>query len=240
MIFSTILTVPVTTATSGTGQQSPFDRHRIDLESYDDVYVVGDVHGCLEALETLLSRLDLGADDLAIFVGDLVRKGPESEAVLDRVRTSPQLTSVRGNNEQKLLEGRASVEDLGPTAYRYMESLPTAISWEGGLVVHGGVDPERPLDAHSSEAVLTMRSHDGGGYDGPFWFDEYEGPPRVFFGHTVLDAPLECEWAVGLDTGCVYGGSLTAYDVRRERFVSVATDGYRDRSAGKIVSTAGR
>lgn len=61
-----------------------------------------------------------------------------------------------------------------------------------------------------------MRSPNGDGYDGPFWFETYEGPPRVFFGHTVLEEPFEREWTVGLDTGCVYGGTVTAYDVCEE------------------------
>nr|WP_277410198.1 metallophosphoesterase [Natrinema longum] len=185
----------------------------------------------------MLDTLEVGANDLAVFVGDLVRKGPESKAVLDRVRRSSQLVSVRGNNEQKLLEGEASLPDLDVVDYQYLESLPAAISWDGGLVVHGGLDPSRPLSAHSDEDVLTLRSPDGDGYDGPFWFESYEGPPRVFFGHTVLADPIEREWAVGLDTGCVYGGRLTAYDVRRGEVVSVAGTSHVERSSEKIVTT---
>ncbi|SEP71025.1 metallophosphoesterase family protein [Natrinema salaciae] len=225
----------MTTATHALDDAVSFDYRHLDLESKDDVYVVGDVHGCLDALEALLERLDLGPNDLAVFVGDLVRKGPESKAVLDRVRRSPQLLSVRGNNEQKILEGSASLSALDSTDHQYLESLPTAISWDGGLVVHGGVDPTRPLSAHSADDVSTMRSPNGDGYDGPFWFERYDGPPRVFFGHTVLAEPIERAWAVGLDTGCVYGGTLTAYDVGRERTIRVPGTGHVDRSAEKIV-----
>ena len=230
----------MTIASSAPGDDVSFDQRRIDVDSYDDVYVVGDVHGCLDALERLLSRLEFGANDLAIFVGDLVRKGPESKAVLDRVRESPQLRSVRGNNEQKLLDGEAELPELDPSDRRYIESLPTAVSWADNLVVHGGVDPNRPLRDHSTDDLLTMRSPDGDGYDGPFWFDEYADGPRVFFGHTVLEAPLERERAVGLDTGCVYGGQLTAYDVRRERFVSVSTPERVSRPDEKFVVVEGR
>nr|WP_049928271.1 metallophosphoesterase family protein [Halopiger goleimassiliensis] len=225
---------------SRTNEGPSFSRRVIDLERYEDVYVVGDVHGCYEALDTLLSTLELGEDDLAVFVGDLVRKGPESAAVLERIRTSPQLLSVRGNNEQKLLDGEASLPELDEADREFLTSLPTAIAWEDGLVVHGGVDPSRPLGTHSDGDVLTMRSPDGDGYDGPFWFDAYEGPPRVFFGHTVLEEPLEREWVIGLDTGCVYGGALTAYDLRRERFVSVSADGYQNRPDAKFVDVEKR
>ncbi|RLM53003.1 serine/threonine protein phosphatase, partial [Halorubrum sp. Atlit-26R] len=79
----------------------------------------------------------------------------------------------------------------------------------------------------------------GGSYDSPYWYEEYAGPPRVFFGHTVLDEPVVSEWAVGLDTGCVYGGSLTAYDLREETLTAVpALRGGVDRSDAKVVDVA--
>jgi hypothetical protein len=43
-----------------------------------------------------------------------------------------------------------------------------------------------------------------------FWTHHWKGPERVIFGHTVCDRPLITEHAVGIDTGCVYGRSLTA------------------------------
>lgn len=36
-------------------------------------------------------------------------------------------------------------------------------------------------------------------------------PPRVYFGHTVLSAPYITPWTIGLDTGCCFGGALSAY-----------------------------
>ena len=216
-----------------------FDHRHIDLEKRDDVYVIGDVHGCLDALEDLLETLDLADNDLAVFVGDLVRKGPESKAVLDRVRQSPRLLSVKGNNEQKLIDGEKSLSSLDLADQQYLKSLPTAISWDGGLVVHGGVDPNRPLSAHATDDLLTMRAPDGDGYDGPFWFEQYDRTPRVFFGHTVLDAPVVGDGAIGLDTGCVYGGTLTAYDCGADEFVGVeARETYQKRSESKFVDPA--
>jgi hypothetical protein len=43
----------------------------------------------------------------------------------------------------------------------------------------------------------------------------------VIFGHTVLDSPLISEWAVGIDTGCVHGGTLTAVVLPDWKVVSV-------------------
>jgi serine/threonine protein phosphatase 1 len=217
------------------------DAHRqLELSDWDDVYVFGDVHGCLEPFERLLSTLDVTDDDLVVIVGDLVRKGPDSAGVVDRVRNAENIFSVRGNNEEKLLRGEKTVEGIDGPELEWLRSLPVAIHWDGGLVVHGGVDPREPLAAHTIDDLQNTRSlAPDGGYESPFWYERHEGPPRVFFGHTVLESPVDREWAVGLDTGCVYGGDLTAYDVRRETFHSVP--GRHDsvtRSSSKIVTPA--
>ncbi len=214
---------------------------RFDVASFEDIYVVGDVHGCIDELRDLLDVLRPGADDLVVFVGDLVRKGPDSEAVLDLVAGAPNMASVRGNNEQKFLDGEKPADrlggDLDPLA-----SMPAAVSFGDALVVHGGVDPRRPFDDHSLVDLLETRAvPPENGYDGPFWFELHEGPPRVFFGHTVLSSPVARDWAVGLDTGCVYGGELTAYDYRADEFVSVpARETYRHRDDDSIVDPPGR
>lgn len=212
---------------------------RIDSTASEDIYIVGDVHGSRAALESLLATLDPGENDLVLFVGDLVRKGPNSPGVIDLVRGDDRLVSVRGNNEQKIVAGRTSPPWLREGDRAYFASLPIAISFDDAIVVHGGVDPDRPLEDHTQEALLTMRAPHGSGYDGPLWYENYDGPHRVFFGHTVHERPVEREYAVGLDTGCVYGGTLTAYDYRRDRIVTVdpaAT--HQQRSDEKIVTVA--
>jgi serine/threonine protein phosphatase 1 len=209
---------------------------RLDTSTIENVYVVGDVHGCLAELQTLWERLDPGSDDRVVFVGDLVRKGPASDEVVEFVRTRENAISVRGNNEQKLVRGTAEA-GLSAASREAIESFPLVVSWDDRMAVHGGVHPERPLDAHAPDDLLEMRAvPKANGYDGPFWFELHEGPRRVFFGHTVLAAPFVEEWAVGLDTGCVYGGALTAYDCRRSELVSVPAERtYQSRSEDKIL-----
>lgn len=215
----------------------PGRHRRIDSADYNDIYVVGDVHGCREAFEALLGELSLGPDDVLVTVGDLVRKGPDSGGVLDIVRVQENVISVRGNNEQHLVSGRKSHPDHGAEDIAFMESLPLAVSWDDVLVVHGGVDHRRPLADHTREDLLNMRSLAGNGYERPYWFETRAEGPRVFFGHTVLSEPFESPYAVGLDTGCVYGGQLTAYDYRRERFISVESPAaHHHRDEGNIVS----
>jgi serine/threonine protein phosphatase 1 len=216
------------------------DRHkRIDAGDYTNIYIVGDVHGSRATLEKLLAALELKEDELVIFVGDLVRKGPDSPGVIDLVRDDRRLVSVRGNNEQKIVRGDKDPDWIREGERAYLESLPVVISFDEALVVHGGLDPERTLEDHTVEELLTMRSPHGDGYAGPFWYDDYDGPYRVFFGHTVHESPIEREYAVGLDTGCVYGGMLTAYDYRREKYITAEqTTTHQERDDSKVVSLA--
>ena len=69
---------------------------------------IGDVHGCLEELITLLSRLEYNsACDTLVFVGDLVDRGPESVGVVRHVRElqaehgQEKVQCVMGNHEEK-------------------------------------------------------------------------------------------------------------------------------------------
>jgi serine/threonine protein phosphatase 1 len=214
------------------------DAHRrIDADAWERIYVVGDVHGCRRELDRLLDRLDPTPEDLVVFVGDLVRKGPDSAGVVERVRSRPNFLSVRGNNEEKLLRGESSVEGLTDDHRSWIADLPVAVGWDDALVVHAGVDPRKPLARHTVDDFENVRELGDGSYEPPFWYDGYEGSTRVFFGHTPLERPVVRDCAVGLDTGCVYGGELTAYDCERDRFVSVAPDRtVRERPARKFVT----
>ena len=211
---------------------------RLDGGRWEDIYVVGDVHGCLSEVEAFVEKLSVGPDDLVVFVGDLVRKGPDSCGVLEFVMEHQNMFTVRGNNEQKLIDGDAELPALGPEHLKYVESMPVIISWDDVAVVHGGIDHRKPLAEHSVDELLNMRSlAEEGGYNRPFWFETRRESPRVFFGHTVLTEPLETESAVGLDTGCVHGRQLTAYDYRASRFVTLSPDTtYKNRSSDSIVT----
>ena len=219
----------------GAGVDIP--HQRIDSTAWEDIYVVGDVHGCRGTLERLLDELDPSSDDLVVFVGDLLRKGPDSSGTLELLRERPNLRAVRGNNEQKLVDGWESIDSLTDDDLAYLDSLPVALSWDDAMVVHGGIDHRKPLAEHTATELLNTRSlAPEGGYERPYWFETRGERPRVFFGHTVLTEPLVSPYAVGLDTGCVYGGQLTAYDYREETLLSVEPpETYRSRSPDSIV-----
>ena len=92
------------------------------------------------------------------------------------------------------------------------------------LVVHAGVPPRGEISQGSpSQFVYPGRVR---GKRSPFWFERYPGPQLVLFGHVPNPEPFvrrskDRIVALGLDTGCVYGGKLSAYCPQEDAFVSV-------------------
>jgi hypothetical protein len=86
----------------------------------------------------------------------------------------------------------------------------------GARVVHAGVLPGVLIEEQLKKTLLHVRTVGSNGEpredkDGRApWGKEYEGPPHVVFGHNAAPRPQLQPWATGLDTGCVYGGHLTA------------------------------
>ena len=211
--------------------------HRLDRSDYQNIFVIGDVHGCRGTLERLISAIDPSPDDLLVLVGDLVRRGPDSRGVIELVRSSPNIRSVRGNNEEKIILGRKRVPDLTVKDIRWLRTLPVAISWPGNLVIHGGFDPWKPLENHTVHDLQNIASIADDGADRPYWWEVYTGRVRVFFGHKVLERPLVGDSAIGLDTGCCYGGQLSAFDCSTGRVITEkAPETYKDRPPRKVIS----
>ncbi|MFP4117275.1 MAG: metallophosphoesterase family protein [Salinivenus sp.] len=210
---------------------------RVDPSDWADIYVVGDVHGCIDELEQMLDELAITEDDLVLFVGDLVRKGPDSQAVVDRVRSTENMMTIRGNNEQKIIDGTAD-PGLDDDAKDYIASLPLAISVGQNLLVHGGIDIEKALTDQTEDDLLEHRYvSDADEAAATYWFERHDELPRVFFGHTVLDAPFVTDHAVGLDTGCVHGHGLSVYNLTTETLYQITSEEYKHRSEDSTVST---
>lgn len=199
--------------------------------------VIGDVHGCSTELDALLEQIAPAAGDRVVFVGDLVAKGPNTEIVLRTVRELHAEVTL-GNHEKKLLDardarraGRPAPSKLDPThqrlldtlsdeAWSQLEAMPLWLDLGGELrVVHAGLVPGIPMREQDPKNLLHMRSLSETGEPsskwGPPWGARYVGPPHVVFGHNARKDPQLHPFATGLDTGCVYGGALTALVVEQ-------------------------
>lgn len=195
--------------------------------------IVGDVHGCLAELERLFETLSLTRDDRVVMVGDLVAKGPDSVGVV-RLLRGIGARSVLGNHDANLLRYqrarrggepsdasdavRKIARKMSDEDWAWLEALPYTIELpeHAAIVVHAGLVPGVPLDRQRPEDMLTMRSIRPDGTaskrleDGLPWAQLWVGPPHVYFGHDAITGLQRHAHATGLDTGCVYGGELTA------------------------------
>jgi len=199
--------------------------------------VVGDIHGCFDELTDLLELLKLKSDDRLIAVGGLLTKGPKNREVLDLFISDERFSSVVGNHDriirQKLRgepvrlnkDQRNVLKQLGPNRERYsnfLRELPFTIDLGSHLVVHAGLRPGVDLDKQMASDMTEIRTM---GADPPKrrgvpWYAVYRGPQTVLFGHWPARQPRRAAHAIGLDTGCVYGNSLTAFIVETGELIS--------------------
>ncbi|KAL1429487.1 hypothetical protein MTO96_016119 [Rhipicephalus appendiculatus] len=145
------------------------------IDSFKQVFVIGDVHGCYEELMDLLAVAKArDADTLKLFVGDLVNKGPRSEDVLEFLMNNhSSCHSVRGNHDEVVLkEYYASrnpmyalpaennwIKQLTVCQIRYLEQLPYTLIMPSlnTVIVHAGLVPDQGLST-SLVDMVTMRN----------------------------------------------------------------------------------
>jgi protein phosphatase len=229
--------------------------------------VIGDVHGCLTELEALLTDLgyELRRDDdgrpvgashasgnrTAVFVGDLVDRGPDTPGVLRLVLgmvADGDALCVPGNHENKLLRAMRGrnvqvshglAESLAQLAAEPEEFRAEVEAFIDGLISHYVLDGGKLVVSHAGlterlqgRASARVRSFclygETTGETDEFglpvrypWANDYRGPAMVLYGHTPVPKP---EWVNGtlcLDTGCVFGGRLTALRYPERELVSV-------------------
>jgi predicted phosphodiesterase len=195
--------------------------------------VIGDVHGCSDELQDLLRAVKAQPTDRLISVGDLISKGPDSRGVIEWAMKTKNLECVVGNHELRLRKhwhaGTRSTEkahdadtyrQLGDSyerAMSFIDRWPMTISGHGFMVVHAGFDPAEGLEWQSGSQLTNIRRLD----DGRPWYEAYRDRTLVVFGHWAKRQPVVRMNAVGLDTGCVYGGSLTALILPERILISV-------------------
>ena len=200
--------------------------------------IIGDIHGCFDELTDLLELLKLRANDRVVAVGDLIVKGEKSREVLDLFIDDDRFSSVIGNHDRALRQRwrgepnrltkeqqKVSAElEINRERYaNYLKSLPYMIDLGSHLVVHAGVRPGVRLKHQMASDLTEIRTMGANpaSKKGVPWYAVYRGRKTVLFGHWPAKRPILKPRAIGLDTGCVYGGHLTAFIVESNQLVSV-------------------
>lgn len=189
-------------------------------------YAIGDVQGCHAELLDLLAAIDFDPHrDLAVFVGDLVNRGPHSLEVLRLVRSlGASAISLLGNHDLHLLAvanggkpGRRDTLDAvlaAPDCSELLDWLARQpLAWRhpasGALLIHAGVAPQWSVEqtlALAAEASERLRGRQGGRFlsrmygDQPeTWSDALRGIDRTRFVVNCLTRARYCRADGGLD-----------------------------------------
>jgi hypothetical protein len=204
---------------------------------------IGDIHGCADEFQELLDLLKLQSGDRVIQLGDLVNRGPDSHRVIKLARKY-NIESILGNHELRLLQfhksknvsilkdyDKSTIDQLTTADWSYLKSLPN-YKYDGlrdTVFVHGGFLPNQPWIEQSVDIITTIQVIDQNGKpakrsdapDAKSWADYWTQAPFVVYGHTPRAEVAYHPCAIGIDTGCVYGGHLTAYILDDKSIVQV-------------------
>ncbi len=118
--------------------------------------------------------------------------------------------------------------------------MPWAIRLDDGKAIVAHAAWHADLEDHSTERIrsytmygpVTGETTPEGYPERIDWAPDYGGPELVVFGHQVYRAPYMHEYAIGIDTGCVFGGALTALRYPELEIVSVPSLRARYHRAG--------
>jgi len=198
-------------------------------------FAIGDIHGCAQALSKILKQIDPQPADTIVTLGDYVNRGPETRGVIEQLRALRdrcQLVTLLGNHDEVLLDildGRVeslrlmraggqqtidsyrpggSFADIPSEHIAFLRACRLHFETETHLFAHGCYDPNRPLAETDGTTLLWQR------LEPPYPAPHYSGK-RAVVGHTAQRnyQVLDLGHVLCIDTGCCYGGALTAIDV---------------------------
>lgn len=210
------------------------------------IFVIGDIHGCVEEtrilVETLVSREGVNDDDVILFLGDYIDRGPDSRGVIDymiELRSKlPKTRFLKGNHEDMLMDFLGFGGRLGQ-AFLYNGGLETIQSY--GISVFAspeemvsGLPPAHFQFLNTLESIIKiddficvhaglnpLRDLTSQNDSDVFWIrDEFIANVHHFkhtilFGHTPHQEILyHLPFKVGIDTGLVFGNKLTCIELR--------------------------
>lgn len=215
------------------------------MERNRRIIAISDIHGCYKELMTLIKLLESNGEydkinDTLIFLGDYIDRGPDSSKVIKFVRQLQQenfdVIALMGNHEKMCIDylehgdscwefngKRSTVSSYGGVSamsddVEWMKTLPLYYETDNFIFVHAGVNPDVPLEENTSYELLWER-------DG-FIYNPTNFRKKVIFGHTPsvafndTDKPYETICGnIGIDTGCVFSGKLTALIIESDEII---------------------
>lgn len=201
---------------------------------------IGDVHGCVHALEALLESIVPTADDTLVFLGDLIDQGRDSAAVIEQILKLQKVCKVvliQGNHEEMIKAAResegalrywencggvqtlnsyrfgATLDDVPPEHWKLLESCQPWYETDDFILTHANYMPDLIMPDQPEYQLRWA-----------LFVPEEVKPHRsgktMIVGHSeTRDSEiLDLGHAICIDTACWRHGWLTALDCRSRRY----------------------
>ena len=176
------------------------------------------IHGELRKLKSLLSKIRTRSDDLFIFLGDYIDRGPKSKEVVDELiqfSQSHQCVFLIGAHEYSMLNvknddyykwifinygGRATINSYGSFENimkvhgDFYNNLNLYCYTQDYFFVHAGINPHYTLDDQDEYDLLYI------GWN--FIDSPHNLPQKIIFGHTDFESPYIMHDKIGINLGC--------------------------------------
>lgn len=180
--------------------------------------VITDIHGEREKLDSVLSQIEMRPDDVFVFMGDYIDRGPDSRGVVDRIielGETHKCVYLMGSHEYALLHAKTddyyqflfdnyggsatvrsygSFENIFKVHGDFFRNLKFYYLTDKYLFVHAGINPDYPLEEQDETDLVYIRSK--------FIYSKHKLPQKIIFGHTEFDAPLVQNDKICIDLGC--------------------------------------
>ena len=179
---------------------------------------ITDIHGELGKLNSVLSKIKTLPDDIFVFMGDYIDRGPDSkkvvECVIEQSKTHKCVYLI-GSHEYAYLHSQAdeyynflfwnyggpatvksygSFENIDKVHGKFFRSLKFYYLTDKYLFVHAGINPIYPLEKQDEVDLVYIRHK--------FIYSNHNLPQKIIFGHTEFDKPYIDEGKIGIDLGC--------------------------------------
>ena len=200
---------------------------------------IGDIHGNILNLNSLLEQIQPTASDTLIFLGDYIDRGDNSKEVVERLLELSKVSNcvfLKGNHEnmllnikntkskeafvhwflsggEKTLKSYGKFEEIFNLHGEFFKNLQNYYLTEDYLFVHAGICIGKSLEQQTLDDLLWVRDS----------FIEYPHglKQKIIFGHTPFSNPYISDDKIGIDTGCGYeNGYLTSILCGDEDFIT--------------------
>lgn len=200
-------------------------------ETHGRLIAIGDIHGHASALRSLLQAIQPTYQDEIVLLGDYVNRGPDSSGVIDclqDLRELCELIPILGNHDEMMLDARKdqhafdrfiasggdrtmlsykskALRDIPDTHWEFLESCHDLYTTGAFAFTHANFCRYTPFSQQQS-TILRWTGVD------EMEICNHESGKTVIVGHSAGDSVRDFGTCVCIDTGCGFGGLLTAYE----------------------------